>query len=356
MNRFGMRPRSTAGVALALALAASGSIIGCARHDERAASDRRPPVRVAVTVVRGGAAGGDLTLPGRVEAREEVTLASRIAGRVTSLRVAEGAAFHEGDLLVRFDAPEAREALVASEAGHAAARSRLALARRQEARYESLYASKVAALHELEVVRAEREAAEAAERGASALAAERRSAVEIRAPFAGVLVRRHVDPGAEVGPGAPLLDLRSRESGLVVVAIPEQAAALARGAAALQIGEGPWRDARLVRVDGMIDPISRTRTARYRPADRGGAPLEAGAFARVRIGAARDVGGARSGSDAGAGAEVEVPSRALVHRGALAGVYVLRDGRASLRWLRLGRIAGDRAAVLAGLDPGDSVA
>lgn len=346
-----------------LALAAAAFLAGCGGHEKAAPPDGRAPVTVPVMVVRSGAAGDDLILPGRVEAREEVTLSARIAGRVTSLPLSGGAPFRAGDVLVRFDAPEAREALAAAEAGWNAARTRLELGRRQEARYESLYASKVVALHELEVVRAERETAEAAERGAAAVASERRAAVEIRAPFAGVVVRRRADQGAEVGPGSPLLDIRSRESGLVVTAVPEQESERVRGPVSIQVAGGPWREATIVRADGMIDPLSRTRTARFRPREGGGAALEAGAFARVRLGGAAPRGavatdGVKSaaGSGEGAGRDFAVPASALVHRGSLAGVYVLRDGRASLRWLRVGRDAGGTVTVLAGLDPGDSVA
>ncbi|MEK7348174.1 MAG: efflux RND transporter periplasmic adaptor subunit [Candidatus Eisenbacteria bacterium] len=348
-----------------LSLAAALFLAGCGGEEKAVPPDGRAPVTVPVMVVRSGAAGGDLILPGRVEAREEVTLSSRIAGRVTSLPLSGGAPFREGEVLVRFDAPEARAALAPAEAAWNAARTRLALARRQQARYESLYVSKVAALHELEVVRAERETAEAGEQGAGAAASERRAAVEIRAPFAGVVVRRRADQGAEVGPGAPLLDIRSRESGLVVAAVPEQESARAGGAVSIQVGDGPWREARLVRVDGMVDPLSRTRTARFRPRDSSGAALEAGAFARVRLGGAASPGagtgsgagtGASGGGSAGPGHEFAVPTKALVHRGSLAGVYVLREGRASLRWLRVGREAGETVTVLAGLDPGDTLA
>jgi hypothetical protein len=37
-------------------------------------------------------------------------------------------------------------------------------------------------------------------------------------------------------------------------------------------------------------------------------------------------------------------------------VFVVREGRASLRWLRLGRREGDQVAVLAGLEPGEAIA
>ncbi len=345
---------------LLLALAAAAIVAGCGGGEKAEPADSRAPVTVRVTVVRAGATGDGLVLPGRVEAREEVTLSSRIAGRVTSLPLSGGAPFREGAVLVRFDAPEAREALAAAEAAWSAARARLSLARRQEARYDTLYASRVAALHELEVVRAERETAEAAERGAAAAASERRAAVEIRAPFAGVVVRRRADQGAEVGPGAPLLDIRSRESGLVAAAIPEREAERVRGPVSIQVGDGPWRPATLVRVDGMIDPLSRTRTARFRPRDGGGGALEAGAFARVRLGgaASRDATRGAAGTSAAGGnaSEFTIPAEAFVHRGSLAGVYVVRDGHVSLRWLRVGRQAGEGVTVLAGLDAGDSVA
>ncbi|HET9951376.1 MAG TPA: efflux RND transporter periplasmic adaptor subunit [Candidatus Eisenbacteria bacterium] len=345
--------RALLGLAAPILLALLAALLaGCGGRHEKAAGDGGAPVSVAVLVVNPGTMEGELILPGRVEAREEVTLASRVAGRVTSLPVAAGGSFREGTTLVRFDAPEAREGLAAAEASWSAAKATLDLARRQEARFESLYVSKVAALHELELVRADRERAEAAERGAAAVASERRASVEIGAPFAGVVVRRRVDPGAEVSPGAPLLDIRSRDFGLVVAAVPEQASAALAGPAAVQVGDGAWRAAKLVSADGMIDPLSRTRTARFRPVD--GKPLEAGAFARVRLGAAPG-GGARAGA-AASGMDWLIPSRALVTRGALSGVYVLRGGRASLRWLRLGRQAGDNVVVLAGLDPGDSVA
>lgn len=339
-----------------LAGTAAVFLTGCGAHENPASLDGRAPVAVPVMVVRPEAADGDLVLAGRVEAREEVTLASRIAGRVTSLPLSGGASFRNGEVLVRFDAPEAREALAAAEGAWSAARSRLGLARRQEARFESLYASKVAALHELEVVRAERESAEAAERGAAAAASERLAAVEIRAPFAGVVVRQRVDPGAEVGPGASLLDIRSRESGLVVVAVPEQETDRLRSAASFQINNGAWREARLVRADGMIDPVSRTRTARFGPLPGAGPVLEAGAFARVRLGGAGPTRDVDTGAPSTAGGEFELPTSAIVHRGSLAGVFVIREGRASLRWLRLGREAGSSVAVLAGLEPGDSIA
>ena len=50
-----------------------------------------------------------------------------------------------------------------------------------------------------------------------------------------------------------------------------------------------------------------------------------------------------------------VPSTALVRKGQLQGVYAVSNGRAQLRWLRLGGQRGAAYEVLSGLDEGDEV-
>jgi len=162
-----------------------------------------------------------------------------------------------------------------------------------------------------------------------------------------------VDPGAEVGPGQPLVAIRSSGGGAeIVVAVPESDAARLTGArAAFQVGDGPWRAARLERLEGMTDPATRTRTAHLRPAGAAAAAgLEAGAFARVRF---TPAGTAEQGA---ATAAYLVPEAALVRRGGLAGVFVVSEGRAHLRWVRAGRSGGGQVEILAGLFPGDEVA
>ncbi|MEQ1832975.1 MAG: efflux RND transporter periplasmic adaptor subunit [Candidatus Eisenbacteria bacterium] len=323
---------------LALALAA-----GCGGGKHEASADAPA---VAVQLVRvGSGAPGTLELPARVKAAEEATLTARHGGRISAFPVREGQHVAEGELLVRFDAPEARLALAAARADEQAARVTALYAQKQHTRMESLFAAGVVAM-------AERENAEAADRGAVARLAQAtaaresaESAFEVRAPFAGVLVRRHADVGADVQPGSPLVDLRSPSGAEIVTAVPEAAAsALAKADAWVQVGDGPWRAARLLRADGMVDPATRTRTARYAPRDRGA--IEPGAYARVRLSIAR---GTPSGG------ALAVPTTSVVRRGALTGVYVHEHGRVWLRWLRLGRTQGDAVEVLSGLNAGEQV-
>ena len=314
------------------------------RHE--APSSAEIPVRI---VTPDAGERGTLTIPARIKAAEEATLTARAPGRVSGFPAREGQAIAEGALLVRFDAPEARRAVEAARADEQAARVAAANATRQYARIESLFTSGV-------VAQSDREVAEAADRGAAARLAQAtaareiaESAFEVRAPFAGVLVRRHVDVGADVQAGQALVDLRSPSGSEVVAAVPEAAAAgLASARAWVQVRDGAWRPARVLRADGMVDPTTRTRTARFAPLER--AALEPGAFARVRL---SYTGG---GPEAPGGVPLALPFASIVRRGALTGVYVIEDGRAWLRWLRLGHTQDDRVEVLSGLVGDEQVA
>jgi RND family efflux transporter MFP subunit len=358
MNAVTKRSRNRIALAAAAALAAALAA-GCgSRHDPTPASaDTRPPVEV--TVRRAGTASPDaaLILPARVAAREEVTVRATIAARLSALPYAEGASFPAGAVLARFDAVEARAALDAARSGLSAASARLNLARKQEARIESLYADRVAALRELELARQERESAEASYAQANAVQAGVASGTEVRAPFAGVVVRHHVDPGTALGPGDAVLDVRSHGVGEIVAAVPEAwSGDLARTGASVRFGDGPWHPAALLRVDGMTDYTTRTRTARFRAA--GGDAPQPGGFAEVRLEApASRPAGLRPGTETPApSGAITVPAGSVIRRGSLAGVYVIDDGHAWLRWVRLGRADAASAEVLAGLSPGEEIA
>jgi RND family efflux transporter MFP subunit len=302
-------------------------------------------MEVNITVV-GTMPGQGLTLPARVKAAEEVTLNARAAGRVTRFAALEGQSVEAGQIVVRFDAPEASLAREAARSERIAAQSALEAAARQHARMESLFVSRVVAAAELEAAAATHHAAEARLSAAESRLVSATTASEVRAPFAAVVVRRHVDPGADVSPGTPLVDLRSRGAVEIVAAVPEAAIpSLARAHFEYQSGSGPWRSARLARLDGMTDPNTRTRTAHLVPAES--TLPEPGSYARVRI----------RGAPAGAGEpeHFSVPDTSLVRRGELRGVFLSDSSRATLRWLRLGRDEGGQVQVLSGLEAGDRV-
>lgn len=326
-------------LALPLALA------GCGRHATPDSAGTPAGPAVAVSAVDIVPAGGEssLLLGGRLKADDEVTIAARVAGRLSALPVADGAPVRRGAAVALFSAPEAEAARAAARSAATAARVRRDVARRQAARMDTLLAAGVVTRRERELADDEREAAESAWSAAEAANAQAAQSLSVEAPFDGVIVRHLVDPGASVMPGQPLLTMRSASAREVVVAIPDGAvphAAQARWA--VQDRAGAWHEAHLARLDGASDPATRSRLAYLTPSNVG--DTQPGDFMRVRLDAAGTI------------AAPHVPSTAIVTRGELTGVFVLRDGRAWLRWVRVGHGEGDAVLVLSGLAAGDRVA
>jgi RND family efflux transporter MFP subunit len=337
------RPAILANAVVLAALAAAVlSLAGCGAR--RAAPERAgaAPAEVAVATFAAGHPGVEVVLPGRIKAAEEVTLAARISARLTSLPAREGRHVRQGDPIAIFAAPETQRALAAARAELSSAELSEAVAARQEARVESLFVARVVSERDREVASDGRRSAEARLEAARAALDALASGVTVRAPFDGVVVRVHADPGADLAAGSPLVELRSNAGLEVLAEVPEDAVGrLSSSTVTVQIGDGPWRPARLARLEGMTDWRSRSRTAHL--AFDGDA--EPGAYARVSL-----AGGA---VDADAGT---VPVESLVARGALAGVFVIEGGQARLRWLKLGRTQNDRVEVLAGLEAGERFA
>ena len=344
------KTRRDAIVALSLALTAVLSGVGCGP----AARPETDPVDAVLTVrtLRPSTdpGTGSLILPGRARADQEVTLTARLPARLTAL-AREGDRFVRSAPLARFDSPESREGLAASRAAMEAAAVRRARASTQEARLRSLFASGVVSKRDLEQVEVERQAAESAWSTARAEVAQWREATTLTASFDGSVVRRFADPGAVLRPGDPVLSVRSSLVAEIVAAIPEsRLGGLVGDRVDYQVGDGPWRSARLLRLEGMTDVATRTRAATFAPLGRD-ENLEAGAFVRVRI-AVREGAATRDTL----AARLRVPKGSLVRRGGLAGVFVIADGSARLRWLRLGDEEDGRVEVLAGLAPGEEFA
>jgi multidrug efflux system membrane fusion protein len=340
MNRVFLMPALAGIVALPLL------VLGLKRPAESAESAPAPPA-LTVTVVKAlplPSTSGPV-LSGRVKSGEEVTLTAQTPARLTDLPIREGQLFRSGQTLATFDSPETRQSVESANAAVGAASANLNQARRQAARMDSLFKTGLVADRQRELAQTDREAAEAAWKGAQAALSEWRQNTRISVPFAGVVVRRYVDAGALLSPGQPILDVRSNAVAEIEVPVPEsETAALSTGRALVKSGSSDWVPAEVLRVDGMIDYRTRTRMAHLRPTDLAG--FEPGAYARVRL----------EGAGSEAPGSFSIPLTSVVHRGSLNGVFVVQDGRAWLRWLRTGRIEEDRVEVLAGLNPGDEIA
>jgi membrane fusion protein (multidrug efflux system) len=292
-----------------------------------------PAVRTRVRVATTAPGQGTRWVAGSLAAVHRAVVSTRTAAFVRSVEVEEGTHVRQGAVLVRLSDDDVRAQLAAAE-------TTLSTAAAQERRMEALAAQRAATAIELDGARAQRAQAEAAVSAARATLGY----TEIRAPFAATVHARRANAGDLVGPGQPLLELEGSELEVIASLSDEEARGIAMGQAIRFEAGGQVGAAQVSALAAGGDPLSHRRTLRARVL-RGGAALRSGAFARLAIPADPEV--PASG--------VWVPRSALVERGDLTGVFVVREEQAQLRWVALGDGVGDRVPVRAGLAAGDAV-
>jgi RND family efflux transporter MFP subunit len=285
-------------------------------------------------------------LIGSIQSRVPIEAASRVAARITGIKVRAGDRVKRGQVIVTLDASELNAQLAQAEGQLAAAQGELTRAATDEKRFSALFARG-------SVTASEHDAAEAAYRGAAGRFAQARAAVAaaragltyatVRAPVAGVVVERLAEPGDMAMPGKPLVRLYDQNALRVELQVPEE---LARN-----IGAGTPLDVRIdatgARYDTSVseivpasDPSSRSFLVRA-PLP-GGRHLQPGMFARATF-------------TIGSETVLTVPRDAIEKVGQLDTARVVSQGRIETRMVSLGRRFGDRVEVLAGLRAGQRV-
>ena len=283
-----------------------------------------------------------LEAAGTAQPLRVATLSTRLMGTVTAVLVREGEHVTAGQVLVQLDARDldAKRAQVDAALAGAAAVHQDAVV--QAARMRALYADSAATRAQLDQAETGLARAEAAVAGAKGMAAElaaSASYAEVHAPFAGVVTRRFVDPGAFAAPGAPLATVEDASTLRVSAsAAPDAVRGLRRGSV-LQatIGDTTVRST----VEGIVPGGANLYTINA---------LVPNAAGRLLSGSAATLGLPR-----GTRRAILVPAGAIVREGSLTGVRATSAGHAALRWVRLGGSFGGLVEALAGLSPGDSV-
>jgi len=358
------------------------------------------PAEVAATQLRSQPLTRTLQFTARVKTPARVELGSTVTGRVLTVAVNEGDQVKAGAALVQLEPDEARANLLQAQASLVQAEARLAsqqalalpnaqaalaqaeanllAAQRELARSKELVAAQFYSPQKLDesqraldVARAQRDAARAqvqansqgGERGAAqAQVASARAAVEVaqakldqttlRAPAAGRVLLRTVEPGQIVQAGKALLTLAVRGRTELVADVDE------RFLAQLQVGQ----TARVLADAYPTQPFSAHVDRLGAAVDAQAGSVEvtfvldgaAPAFLREDMTLSTEVTTGRS-----AQARV-LPLRALrevanAARPEQGSVLVVQNGRAVVRELKLGLRTLDQAEVLSGLGEGDVV-
>ena len=336
-----MMTRHRTAIRPTLALAAAATLVGANWHAQ--AAEELPFETAAAEVAR---APLERVYDGTVEAVNRATMSAQTSGRVAELFYDVDDYVEPGEPIVRFTDVEQQAALRQAKANLEAALARQQQAVAEFRRAEGLYQSGSSSKREYDQALAARDAAVArvdAARSAVETAEQQLEYTLVRAPYAGIVTERHVEVGEAVSVGQPLMSGLSLESLRVVVQLPQQVAARVRDhkAASILTDEGRV-EAESVTIFPFADSASNTFTVRVELPD-GQFALYPGMFVKVAF----VVGDAE---------RLLVPTRALVRRSEVTGVYVVSDDDVRLRQVRAGNTFGDRTEILAGLSAGERLA
>lgn len=341
------------------ALLTSAMAIGCSSAPPAmvAGGDAAAPLAVRVVAVADASVTDASDAGGVVQARTTATLAARVLAPVASVLVSPGDRVRAGQVLVTLDGRDvdagargataavaaATEGAAAAAADQRAARAALELARATHGRIVWLHAKRSATAQELDEAAAALAAGEARAAGAEARAQEASSGIEraaagrdaaaatasflrITAPFAGVVTEKLVEPGNMATPGMPLVRVEDTRAFRLDVRVDEsRASRLSMGAAVEVVLDGAGGQA--VTVEGAVSEISRAldadaRTFLVKITLPDAAGLRSGAFGRARF-----PGGTRTA--------LTVPASAVVTQGQVSTVFVVDQGVARLRLVRV---------------------
>lgn len=308
---------------------------------------------------------GSETVPvyGRLVARQMGVVAARARGAVASIHAHVGDRVKKGEPLVKLlaDTLKAERDLKAAElneykARRESAKAQLTLNNQELRRLESLRKSAAFSRSRFEdkrqdVARARSVLTENRAKVKQARAELRMADINlyqatIRAPFDGVISKRHTDVGAYLNIGAPVVTMINDDTLEVEAEVPSvRIIGLINGTLIrVEFEDKTPFDAVVRAVVPEENPLARTRTVRFTAEfGRNGKHVAVNQSVRLLI----PVGPSRS--------MVSVHKDAVLLRGGRKVVYVIESGQAKIRPVKLGEAVGSRFEVVSGLKPGEKV-
>ena len=269
----------------------------------------------------------------QIEAINKATVSAQVSGRVEEIRFDVDDYVVKGDVLIRFRDREQRARLQSAQAHFEEAEAEFK-------RIEEVYRKKV-------VSRAAYDRAAARLKAARAALDEAREALEntvVRAPYNGIVVKRHIEVGETAQRGQRLMTGLSLEQLRATVQIPQNlinAIRKQRKARVILGGDSVVPAEKLV-ISPYADPKSHTFEIRARLA-----ASVPGIYPGMLVKIAFAVGSER---------RLSIPLGALARRSEVTAVYVQNGETLVMRQVRVGNLLPEgRIEILAGVEEGEQV-
>jgi RND family efflux transporter MFP subunit len=352
-----------------LGLLVAGVVLGIVIYSgihERARAESTLGVsteRAAVPIVdtiqpTSGAVSQEIVLPGNTQAFNDTPIYARTNGYLKRWYVDIGTHVQQGQLLADIDTPEIDQQLEQARADLKNAQANAQLAQITATRWQNLLKTNSVSKQETDQAVSDLNARQATTDSMTANVhrlEQLQSFEKVYAPFSGVITARNTDIGALINAGAggtpqELFHMAAVNKLRVYVAVPEinSAAAQTGARAALTLDEYPGEtfQGTIVRNSDSIDSASRTLNVEV-DVDNPQGRIKTGAYVFVHLKMPQS-GRASTQS-------LTIPANTLLFRSEGLRVGVVRNGRAELVPITIGRDFGNTVEVATGLHPTDQV-
>jgi membrane fusion protein (multidrug efflux system) len=292
------------------------------------------PTLVTTVSVREERVEQNLEALGTARANESVDISSKTSNIVTAVRFRDGERVRQGQVLVQLDDATAR-------ADVAAAQATLTESETQYERARELLSTQAVSKSQFDQLEATLKANRARLQAAQA----RLEDTVIRAPFSGRVGLRRVSVGTLISPGDVITTLDDTSVIKLDFSVPENFVATLREGLAVRATAPayPGRSfaGKVASIDSRVDINTRSVTVRALLTNEDGA-LKSGMFLNVAL--------AKDDREA-----IVIPEEALTPEAEKQFVFVVADGRAQRREVRIGGRRPGSVEIISGLDAGDSV-
>jgi len=286
---------------------------------------------------------------GVVEARQQATLSAEVAGKIESVNFDVDDFVEQGEVILRIRDREYRAQQQKAQAALDEANANLQELEIEFKRSQDLRQQKLISQAVYDKDRANLKAAKARKASAEASLAQADEQLDhtvLRAPYSGVVVERHVEPGEAVNPGQPIMTGYGLGELRVAAQVPQSIIGglrQYRSAQVVLLEDGQTLEVSKITIHPFANPLNHSFPVRLDlPA------MENRLYPGMLVKVALAIGSTE---------RLLLPQQALVSRSEVNAVYVIAaDGRLSFRQVRPGNLYGEQVEILAGLDENEVVA
>lgn len=310
-------------------------LASCGKHEPTssapAASDATP-VEVSALTVSPKKHTATEDIVGTVRSRQRSLVEAKISGRVLQYLTSPGQLVKSGVTLATLDVEEIKAKVDQ-------ARAVLEQTKRDFDRQKQLVDSGATTRQEFDAADARLKMATAGLTEAETMLGYAR----VTAPFDGVVTRKLADVGDLAMPGKPLAEVEAPTDLRFEADFPEAVLARVKTGDSMSIrlsSSSASNQGTVSEISPVADPVSRTFLVKLDIAN--GEGIRSGQFGRVAVPVAEtDI--------------IAIPTTSVIKRGQMEVVFVVREGRASLRLVKTGRALQDHIEILSGLEQGELV-